>query len=78
MATTVKELIEYLKELPLDTELMVLTAKEEGRYETVYRFEPLDLDPVAGNVEYTDMRGNKFVEKDSALWDRRFLEFGEK
>jgi hypothetical protein len=37
----------------------------------------MELNQYNGNVEYTDMANNRFVEKHSELWDRRFLEFGE-
>lgn len=76
MATTVKELIEYLKNIPLDTELRVVVTEDYG-YATRAKFVPLDVNQATGNVEYTDMAGNKFVEKHSDLWDRRFLDFGE-
>ena len=74
--TTVKELIEYLKDVPLDTELRVVVSYDCG-YSTCAKFVPLDLDEVTGNVEYTDMAGNKFIDRHSELWDRRFLDFGE-
>ena len=76
MATTVKDLIEYLKGIPLDTELRVVVSYDCG-YSTCTKFVPLDIDPVAGNVAYTDTANNRFVEKHSELWDRRFLDFGE-
>ena|GEM_PF-5026651 len=76
MATTVKELIEYLKTIPLDTELRVAVTYDcQGA--TCAKFVPLDLNQTTGNVAYTDMNGNMFVEKHSELWDRRFLDFGE-
>ena len=76
MTTTVKELIEYLKNIPLDTELRVIVMEDCG-YSTRAKFVPLDLDPATGNVEYADMAKNMFVEKHSEMWDRRFLDFGE-
>lgn len=74
--TTVKELIEYLKTIPLDTELRVIEVYDFG-HSTATRFVPMSLDEQNRNVEYTDLAGNKFVEKDSENWDRRFLDFGE-
>lgn len=74
--TTVKDLIEYLMGIPPDTELRVVVSYD-CEYSTCTKFVPLDLDQETGNVEYTDMAGNKFVERDSGLWDRRFLDFGE-
>ena len=74
--TTVKELIEYLKTIPLDTELRVVEVYDFG-HSTATRFVPMSLDEQNRNVEYTDLAGNKFVEKDSENWDRRFLDFGE-
>lgn len=78
MTTTVKELIEYLKTIPLDTELRVVVTYDcQGGYATCTKLVPLDLDPTTGNVEYIDTNGNRFIEKHSELWDRRFLDFGE-
>lgn len=73
MPTTVKELIEYLQTIPLDTELRVVVT-EDCRYTRLSRFVPMELDQ---NVSYTDTTNNKFVEEHSELWDRRFLDFGE-
>ena len=76
MPTTVKELIEYLQTIPLDTELRVVVTEDCG-YSRCSSFVPMELDQYKGNVEYTDMANNRFVEKHSELWDRRFLDFGE-
>ena len=75
MAATVKDLIEYLSGIPLDTELRVLRTYEKN-YGVCTEYVPLDLNEITGNVEYTNMAGNQFVEKHSELWDRRFLDFG--
>lgn len=72
-ASTVHELIEYLKTLPPDTELRVVTTYDCG-YETCAKFVPLK---VSENVDYVDTAGNRFMEKHSEMWDRRFLDFGE-
>ena len=71
--TTVKELIEYLKSIPLDTELRVLVSYDCG-YSTCTKFEPLVIE---GNTDYTNLSGNQFVKKDSPNFDKRFLDFGE-
>jgi len=76
MPTTVKELIEYLQTIPLDAELRVVVTEDCG-YSQCSRFVPMELDQYKGNIEYTNMANNQFVEKHSELWDRRFLDFGE-
>ncbi len=73
---TVKELIEYLRKIPLDTELRVVVTYDCG-YSTCAKYVPLDLDENTGNVDYTNLANNKFVKFDSNLHDRRFLDFGE-
>ena len=76
MATTVEELIEYLRNIPSDTELRVVIVEDCG-YSRCASFVPLDLSEYTGNVEYTDMANNPFVKRHSELWDRRFWDFGE-
>jgi len=76
MATTVKELIEYLKTIPLDTELQVVETYD-CNYATCARHVPLDIDEIKGNVTYINLANNEFVDKDSPNFDRRFLEFGD-
>ncbi len=76
MATNVKELIEYLKTIPLDTELQVVETYDCG-YATCARYVPLDIDGRKGNVTYTNLADNPFVAKDSPNFDKRFLEFGD-
>ncbi len=76
MTATIKDLIEFLKDLPMDTELRVVEVYDCG-YSQCAKFVPLDLDKYTGNIEYSDMSKNQFVKDDSELWDRRFLDFGE-
>ena len=76
MATTVKELIEYLKTIPLDTELRVVVVEDCG-YSRCASYEPMDISEFTGNVEYTNLAGNQFVKPDSPQFDKRYLDFGE-
>ena len=76
MATTVKDLIEYLRNIPLDTELRVVMVDDCG-HDQCASFVPMDLSEYTGNVDYTDLTGNPFVKEDSALCGRRFLDFGK-
>ena len=76
MATTVKELIEYLKTIPLDTELQVVETYDCG-YSMCARYVPLDIDELKGNVTYTNLSDNQFVKEDSPNFDKRFLDFGD-
>lgn len=78
MSTTVKELIEYLKSIPYDTELKVIACSYSSLgCDVQARLVPLDINPISGNVEYIDTKNNPLFHEDSVLWDRRFLEFGE-
>lgn len=74
--TTISELIEYLKTIPLDTEIRVVVGRD-APYERIPELVPLDLDPATGNVTYVNLAGNQYIAEDSPLWDRRFLDFGE-
>jgi len=74
--SSVKELIEYLKTVPLDAELRVLTAYDCG-YSTCVKFVPLEIEGIKSNIDYTDLSGNPHIKKDSPIFDKRFLDFGE-
>ena len=76
MATTVKELIDYLKTIPLDTELHVLV-REEGDYWDRVNYAPMDLSELTGNVGYVNLADNPLVKPDSPEFDKRYLYFGE-
>ncbi len=73
---TVKELIVYLKTIPLDTELQVVETYDCG-YSTCTKYVPLDIDEFKGNVSYINLANNKLIDKESPNFDKRFLEFGE-
>jgi hypothetical protein len=61
MATTAKQLIEYLKTLPDHTTVEVVAVVDlaYGSYGT---FETLNLHEYEGNTELIDMRGNQFAK----------------
>lgn len=61
---TITELIEYLKGLPDDTEVRVSYDGDEVI---------LDLDE---HMDYVDLTGNQFVEKDSPIYNKKFLTIG--
>ena len=51
--TTVKQLIDYLSTLDPDASVMVLK-EEMGVYEAWATWVQLDLDPIRGNVNYSE------------------------
>ncbi|SMG43401.1 hypothetical protein [Paraburkholderia susongensis] len=57
---TVAQLREYLAGLPDDAEVFVLE-EERGNYYTTTRFEPLNLDPYEGNVDYNTSLGTNHL-----------------
>lgn len=74
--TTITEFIEYLKTLPLETEISVVRGFDCG-YSTCTEEVPLDLDHVTGNVDFTDLTGNQFVRDDDPRANKKYLTLGE-
>ena len=74
--TSITEFIEYLKTLPPDTEISVVCGYDCG-YSTCTEEVPLDIDPINGNVEFTDLTGNQFVKNDSPIANKKYLTLGE-
>ena len=80
--TTVKQLIEYLKKLPPETECEVLVENPPRRPYAGYEVsvEPMDLREYEGNVEFTDFTIDGFnsVKPDAPYYKKKYLKFGEK
>jgi hypothetical protein len=80
--TTVKQLIEYLKKLPPETECQVLVESPPRRPYAGYEVfvEDLDLREYKGNVEFTDFTGEHFknVKPDVSYYKKKYLLFGER
>jgi hypothetical protein len=79
--TTVKQLIEYLKMLPPETECQVLVEKPSYRnYGGAYdvSVESMDLREYEGNVEYTDFADNQFTKPGEPHFNKKYLQFGER
>lgn len=75
--TTVRELIDYLKTLPEDTEVEVIVGHYSD-YSYCTETVPLNLDPYTGNVDFTDFSGNEFVKEGSKFFNKKYLTLGEK
>ena len=73
--TTLHEFIDYLKGLPPDTEISVLRSYDYG-YATGVDEAPLDIDPITGNVDFTDLTGNQFVKDDDPRANKKYLTLG--
>jgi len=74
--TNIKQLIQFLSQFPEDTELSVLESSYCG-YDCNVQEVALDLDPVKGNVEFTDLTGNPFIHKGDKLFNKKYLVFGK-
>lgn len=74
---TVKELIDYLKTLPEDTEVEVVVGHYSD-YSYCTETVPLSLDPCTGNVDFTDFSGNEFVKEGAKFFNKKYLTLGEK
>ena len=74
--TTLREFIDYLECLPPETEVSVIHSYDCG-YSTCTKEVPLDLDPVTGNVDFTDLTGNQFVKDDDPRANKKYLVLGE-
>ena len=75
--TTITEFIDYLKTLPPETEVSVIRAYDYA-YSTCTEEVGLNIDPVQGNVDFTDLTGNKFVKADDPRLNKKYLVLGEK
>ena len=73
--TTLNEFIEYLKGLPPETEISVIEAYDCG-YATCTREVPLNIDEITGNVEFTDLTGNRFIKSGSSSENKKTLTLG--
>ena len=74
---TVLDLIEYLNTLPSDTEVSVIRGYD-CNYSYCAEEVALDLDPLTGNIDFTDMTGNQFVKEDSEHYNKKYLVLGER
>ena len=73
--TTAKELIEYLKTIPEETQIRVLERYENG-YSTYVKEVDLNLDLINGNIEFEDFRLNPFTKETDAHYMKTYLLFG--
>ena len=62
--TTITELIEYLKTLPTDTELFVVSDGARNFLE------------INENTYFTDLTGNQFVKEGDSRYNKKYLTFG--
>jgi len=76
--TTIKEFIAYLQTLPDDTRISVIDASLACGYDVIVNEVDLNLDPINGNVTFTDLTGNQFVKKGDPHFNKKFLLLGEK
>ena len=74
--TTITEFIEYLKTLPPDTEISVVRGYDCG-YSYCTEEVPLNIDPLNGNVDFTDLTGNQFINDDDPKSNKKYLTLGE-
>lgn len=70
---TVSELIAHLQTLPQEAEVFCLEEKQ-GNWETWCEWKNLTLD----DISLTDLRGNSFVKPDSPVFNKVFVEIGDK
>ena len=80
--TTVKELREWLKQFPEDTEVEVGFQEAAAAYQAYgpveFKSPTLTDDTVGAGWEFMDFRGNMHVKSDSPFFDKCFLTLGEK
>ena len=74
--TTITDFIKYLKSLPSDTEISVIESYDCG-YSTCVRETLLNIDPIIGNVDYTDLTGNMYVKESDSRFNKKYLVLGE-
>ena len=81
MATTIKELKEWLNRFPADTIIEVGIQQRAGNYEDygAVNFESPKLtdEDIGDGWEFTDFRNNQFVKEDAPYFGKCFLKFGE-
>ena len=75
--TTRDEFIEYLLTLPDEVIISVLE-QYDCSYSTCVREVILDIDPIKGNIDYTDLTGNPFVNEEHPNYNKKFLVLGNK
>ena len=74
---TVKDLKEYLKQFPDDTEIEVLKEENTGYMGAYITTVPLDLNEYSGNVEFMDFTTID-IEPDHRYYGKKLLIFGDK
>lgn len=74
--TTITEFIEYLRTLPPETEVRVVRGYNCG-YSLCTEEVLLDINPITGNIDFTDLSGNKFIKDDDPRANKKYLTLGE-
>lgn len=74
---TVAQLIEWLRTQDQGAIVQVVTIGKSPTYESFGPAKLVDLDVTnSDHVEYTDLRGNQFINADEPHFNHRYLELG--